>query len=143
VFDKTERAFFAGTDVPAVVRRLQSALHVAEVPTQQTAPASWVGRGVRTSWSIVPRVTMNAAPTPNGFMVEVRVSADVEPTGAIVLVVCWLFCFPAAILVAVLAHQDFTRRQAELFAGMLSEIGHLMIEPNFPPALGGFPPHRH
>ena len=142
MFDKSERGFFSGNDVNAVVSRLQHALQRSEVPIQQTAPAIWSGKSYRASWSIAPKVTITAAPTPRGFMLDVRVSADIEAGGAIGMVVCWFFCFPLAIILAVFAHQEYTRRQQELFQSMLSEIRHLMIEPNFPPPFGGLPPYR-
>ena len=142
MFDKTERAFFAGSDVSAMVTHLQRVLQSADVPTQQTAPAMWAGKGFKASWSIAPRVTITASQTPRGFMLEVRVAADVEVGGAIGLLVCWLFCFPLAIVLAISAHQDFTRRQAELFELMHREIRHLMIEPNFPAPFAGLPPFR-
>ena len=139
MFDKTERAFFAGSDVSAIVTPLQRALDGAEISTQQTGPATWSGKSHRAAWSLSPRVSVTAAPTPKGFMLEVRISADVESGGAIGMVVCWFFCFPVAILLGVLAHQEFTRRQAELFQTMYGQLRHKMIEPNFPPPFAGLP----
>jgi hypothetical protein len=139
VFDKTERAFFAGSDVQAIVRPLQRALEEAEVSTQQTGPATWAGKSFRGSWSLTPRITVNALPTPKGFMLEVRVSADVESGGAIGMVICWFFCFPVAVILGLLAHQEFTRRQQELFQTMYGQIRHKMIEPNFPPPFARLP----
>jgi hypothetical protein len=139
VFDKTERGFFAGNDVAGVVQALQRGLYDEEISLEQTAPAIWSGKSARTSWSIRPRVTVVAAPTPRGFMLEVRVSADIE-SGAILMVVCWFFCFPLAILLAILAHGDFARRRTDAFARMLGEVRQSMIEPNFAHPLAGFPP---
>ena len=78
MFDKTERAFFAGTDVGAVVNRLHHALHASKLPLEQTGPATWSGKTYETSWSIAARVAMTASPTPQGFMLEVRITAPLD-----------------------------------------------------------------
>ena len=142
MFDRTERGFFAGEDVGGVVSTLQRALSAEELHVQQIAPAAWSGKSLRTSWFIAPRVAMTAFPTPQGFVLEVRVSADIEAGGAVLMVLSWFFCFPGAILMALLAHQDFARRQTEVFEMMLGQVRHLMIAPNFPPPFAGFPPGR-
>lgn len=138
MFDRTERAFFAGNDVAGIVNRLQRVLQTDDLFVQQTSPVVWAGKSPRTSWWIAPRVTLMVSPTPRGFVVEARVSADIEPGGAIAMVLSWFFCFPGAIIMAVLAYQDFTNRQRALFERMNGEVAHLMIEPNFPGPFAAF-----
>jgi hypothetical protein len=142
VFDRTERGFFAGNDVARVMAPLSRALESEAIPLQQTAAASWVARGTQISWGMVQRVSLVVSPTPQGFMLEARVSADIQPGAVVPLVIMWIFCFPLAILLGLLAHQDFTKRQAELLDRMREAVEPLMIPANFPAPFPGAPPQR-
>ncbi|MEJ7735454.1 MAG: hypothetical protein WKG00_40495 [Polyangiaceae bacterium] len=142
MFDRTERGFFEGNDVARVMGPLSRALEREAIPLQQTAAAAWVARGTQISWGMVQRVALTVLPTPQGFMLEVRVSADIQPGTVVPLVFMWLFCFPAALFVAFLAYQDFTRKQAEVLDRMREAVEPLMIPANFPAPFAGAPPQR-
>lgn len=140
MFDRTERGFFEGTDVARVMGPLSRTLDAEAAPLQQTAPSTWIARGSQVSWGMVHKVTVNISPTPQGFMLEVRVAADIQPSTVIPLVLLWIFCFPGALLVGLLAHQDFTQRQAALLDRMRAAVEPLMIPPNFAAPFLGQPP---
>jgi hypothetical protein len=146
VFDKTERQFFAGQDVQGVVQTIQQALYANGIPTQQTGATTWAGRGVTPAWGLVPKVSIMAAPSPQGFYVDIRMLADIEGSGIAGFIIAWFLFFPVAIILGYMAYQDFTQRQAQLFHGIWSPLGHLIVAPNFTtPTFGaqapGAPPY--
>jgi hypothetical protein len=140
VFERTERQFFRGQDATAVVQTIQQALYASGVMTQQTGPAGWSGRGVSPSYGLVPKVSIFAAPSPDGFSVDVRIMADTEGSGIIVAIVLWFVFFPAALIVGYMAYQDFVQRQAQLFNSVWAPLGHLIVAPNYPAPQFGAPP---
>ena len=142
MFDRTERGFFAGADVARVMAPLARTLESEAMQLQQQAASVWLARGTQISWGMVQRVALVVSPTPQGFMLEARVSADIQPGAVVPLVMMWMFCFPAAILVGLLAHQDFTKRQAELLDRMREAVEPLMIPVNFPAPFPGAPPQH-
>lgn len=139
MFDKTERQFFAGQDVNGVVQTLQQVLYANGIALQQTGPSTWAGRGNTPSYGLVPRVSIVAAPTPQGFSVDLRVTADTEGSGIVIGIVLWFFFFPAAIILGYMAYQDFQQRQALLMQSMWGPVSHLFVAPNFGPMFGGQP----
>jgi hypothetical protein len=143
VFDKTDRQFFAGQDVQSIVGTFQQVLHSQGIPTQQTGPSTWSGRGNMPSWGLVPKVSIAVGPSPNGFYVDIRVLADIEGGGIAGFIVAWFLFFPVAILLGYLAYQDFIQRRDYLIHSLWSTVGHLIVAPNYPsPQFGnpGFPP---
>jgi hypothetical protein len=145
VFDKTDRQFFSGQDVQSVVGTIQQALHAQGIPSQQTGPTTWAGRGVNPAWGLVPKVSIMAAPSPQGFYVDIRVLADIEGSGIVGFIVAWFLFFPVAIILGYMAYQDFTQRRDYLIHSLWSPVGHLIVAPNYPsPQFGnqapGYPP---
>lgn len=131
MFDKTDRQFFSGQDVQGVVGTIQQALHAQGIPTQQTGPTTWAGRGTVPAWGLVPKVAISVAPSPQGFYVDIRVLADVEGSGIVGFILAWIFFFPVAILLGYMAYQDFTQRRDYLIHSLWSPVGHLIIAPNY------------
>lgn len=142
VLDKTERQFFAGRDVDGVVRTIGQTLYAQGILLQQTGPQTWAGRGQFAQWGLVPKVSVYAAPSPQGFYLDVRVTADIEGSGIAMLIVCWFVFFPVALVLAYMAYQDFSQRQYTLHQSIWSPIAHLFVPPNYPPVFGapGQPP---
>ncbi len=136
MFDKTERQFFGGQDVQGVIQLLQQVLYSNGVVLSQTGPTTWAGRGTIPSYSIVPRVSVSVSPTPQGFCLDMRTTADNEGSGIVVFVVLWFVFFPAAIIVAFLAYQDFQQRQQALMQAMWAPLSPRFVAPNFAPAFG-------
>lgn len=140
MFDRTDRQFFAGQDVQSIVGTLLQALHAQGIPTQQTGPATWAGRGTMPSWGLVPKVSIAAAPSPQGFYIDIRVLADIEGSGIAGLIISWFLFFPVALILGYMAYQDFTQRRDYLIHSLWSPVGHLIIAPNYPPPQFGVQP---
>lgn len=124
--DKSYQQYFRGVDMRAVLEALWGGLQQHGVLVHQTGPSSYVGKGGPVSWGMVPKVTITATPTQDGFTLDTRISPDFDTNGLIVFVVLWLFFFPAAIIIGVLAWQDFQKRQNALMQGMWQPVGHFM-----------------
>ncbi len=139
MFDKTERQFFAGQDVYGVIQTMQQVLYANGIALQQNGPNTWAGRGTTPSYGLVPRVSLFAQPTPQGFSLDVRITADTEGSGIAIAIVLWFFFFPAAIILGYMAWQDFQQRQALLMQSMWGPVSHLFVAPNFGPVFGSQP----
>lgn len=137
MFDKTERQFFAGQDVNGAILTLQQVLYANGIPLQQTGPTTWAGRGTMPAYGLVPRVSVVASPTPQGFSLDLRITADTEGSGIVIGIVLWFFFFPAAIILGYMAYQDFQQRQVLLMHSMWGPLSHLFVAPNFGPMFGG------
>jgi hypothetical protein len=135
------RQFFAGKDFDTVLGALLHGLHSQEISMAQTQSTMWLGQGMVASWGVTPRVSLSIVPSPSGFYVDIRISAQPEGSAVALLVVSWMFCFPLTILFGYLAYQDFTERRNQLLHTLWSSVSHLAIAPNyFPPQLGNAPP---
>lgn len=81
---------------------------------------------------MAPQATLAAYPVPGGVVVQATVGAQFETNGLIVFVLLWLFCFPAAVIVAVLAYQEWQKKQSELLFAIWSAVAALMAAPYAP-----------
>lgn len=143
MLDKIDVRHFGDSDVASAIQAIQGTLYQYGVALQQTGPNTWTGRGTQASYSIVPKVGITAMPIQNGFSIDLRVSADFETNGLILFVVAWLFFFPVAIILALLAYQDWERRATMLVQAVWSPLSTRMIAPPAPvwgpPAVGAPP----
>lgn len=141
VFDKTDRRFFQGQDIGFVLPAIQRALYESHgVTLVQSGPTQWIGKSTQASYSLSPKVVLNVDPMPNGFSIDARVAADLDGTGIAMVVLCYLFCLPAGIVLALLAHQDFAQRRDTIMQTTWYPVQHLMTAPAF--GVLGLPPHR-
>jgi hypothetical protein len=140
VIERTDRQFFAGTDVDAVLAALAQGLYPQGLVLSQTGPSSWKARGTVASYGVVPEVRLSATPSPQGFFLDVRFTLDLEGTGLVLAVLAWFFCLPLAIVLAVLAYLDIADKLRRLHAAFWTPVAHRIIAPNYPPALGGWGP---
>jgi hypothetical protein len=141
VIDRTDRQFFSGNGVADVVGRLGQGLAAQGLQLTQIGPSNWQARSNQATYGLVPKVSLSVSPSPNGFCLDVRFTCDFEGTAVIGLVVAWLFCFPAALILAVLAYQDITERLRQLHAVFWAPVQHLIVAPNYPaPAWQQAPP---
>lgn len=129
MLDKNERNYFPGTDVNGVLGVLGGALAQIGIPLAQFGPTTWSGRGNQVSYGIAPKVSVTVSQMQGGFFLDVRISADFESNALILFVVAWLFFFPAAIILAVLAYQDWEARSRQLFFAVWSPLGPRMGPP--------------
>jgi hypothetical protein len=129
VLDRADQKFFAGADVGPVVQAIQGGLYQQGIVTQQIGPAQWSGRASDTRWAMRPRATLWAYPAPGGFVVQASVSAEFETNGLILFAVLWFVLFPAAVIVAVLAYQEWQRRQSELLLSVWGPVVQRIAAP--------------
>jgi hypothetical protein len=109
---------------------------------QQFGPATWSGRGQQAVYGIVPKVAITAQPVQGGFFLDVRMSPDFESNGLILFVVAWVLFFPIALILGVLAYQDWETRQRQLFYAVWSPLAGKMGPPPGYQAMPmpGYPP---
>jgi hypothetical protein len=144
MLDKIDRRYFSGTDVAAIANSLSGTLYQWGIQVQQVGPNSWSGRGAQGSYSMLPKVGFTIAPIQDGMSVDIRISADIDNNGIIILVIAWLFFFPIAVVLGILAYQDWERRSTELMGAVWAPLANRMIAPPAPnwgpPAMGVPPP---
>ncbi len=132
MIDRTDRQFFAGTKLEEVIGRLGAGLAREGLVLVQTGPGSWQARGKLATYGLVPKLLLLASPSPHGFYLDARLSFDLEPSAVIVLLVAWVFCFPVALLLALLAYQDLSDRLRVLNAALWAPVAELVVPPNYP-----------
>jgi hypothetical protein len=143
MLDRNDRQYFTGQDVQSVLSSLQSTLHASGIQLMPTGPSSWSGRGTLAVWSMVPKIQVSVMPVQGGFFLDLRISPDFEGNGIVLFVVSWFFFFPVAIVLAVLAYQDWQNRQTALFNALWAPLASRMAPPpgpQWPLAPGGAPP---
>jgi hypothetical protein len=140
VIDQSEQHYFQGADLASVTQTMQNALYQCGVGLHQTGPDSWTGRANAASYGMTAKVSLSAQRVGEGFSVNLRVSPDFEGTSLIIFIVLWVVFFPAAIIVAVLAYQDFQNRGTHLMRSVWSPVQQHMVKQHDP--YGFVPPRR-
>jgi hypothetical protein len=143
MIDKSERRYFSGNDVYGVVGAVRDTLYRFGIPLDQTGPAQWSGTSSKTSWGTRQKAIVRAEQTPNGFSLDVRFTVDLDSSGILILILCWFFFFPAAIVLCVLAYQDVSRAEQDMLGAVWHPLQHAMIAPNFAPPFGPPAPGWH
>ncbi len=137
---KNERRYFKSSDSTQVLQSLQGTLYQWGIGMHQIGNQVWEGKGQRPSYGLVPKVGVTMSPAGQDLVcVDVRVTGDVDQSGVIILVVCWLFFFPAALIIMFMAHGDFTTKQGQLAYAMWTPLSNLMVQPP-PMAAMGYQP---
>jgi hypothetical protein len=121
-----------------VVQAIQGGLYQRGIATQQVGPSEWSGRASDTRYAMAPLATLSAYPATGGFVVRANVSAEFETNGLIVFVLLWLVCFPAAVIVAVLAYQEWQKKQSELLFAIWGPVAQRIASPT--PLYAPWPP---
>jgi hypothetical protein len=146
MLDKAERQFVPGQDVASVINTLQSSLYGVGITLAQTGPNQWTGRGQTATYSIVPKIMVSTAAAQGGYFLDVRIAADFEGNGLVLFVLAWFFFFPIAIVLAIMAYQDWQNRQNHLsqviWSPLASRLGPPPAAPWGTPTPGGFQPPR-
>jgi hypothetical protein len=124
VLEKNERWFFTGDPQP-LIGRVTATLAQYGLFLQQVGPNGWGARAQGASWGLVPKANVAVLPAQGGFFVDLRLSADFETNGIIIFVLLWVFFFPAAIVVGLLAYQDLSNRQTTLVQAVWAGLGSL------------------
>jgi hypothetical protein len=68
-------------------------------------------------------------PTTGGFVIDVTVAAEPTSGGLVLLALGWLLFFPVALICALLAYQDWQKRQAELLAAAWGPVARQIAAP--------------
>ncbi len=133
MLDRTDRQFFAGKQLEEVIGRMGAGLVAQGMTLVQTGPGSWQARGSVPSYGLVPKLSLMASPSPDGFYLDARFTVDFGTDALIVLLVTWLICFPVTLLLALLAYQDLSERLRRLNGALWAPVADLIVAPNFPP----------
>jgi len=128
VLDKVDRQGVSG-DLVSAVQTVQGTLYQRGIPTSAIMPNAWSGRAATASYGLFPRVQITAAEAQGGCFIDLKISADFDTTALIVLVVAWMMFFPVAIVLAVLAYQDWERRTRELRDAVWASLSHRLMPP--------------
>ena len=139
MLDRNERQFFSG-DPQSVVSAIGGSLSSGGIYLTPSGFNSWAGRAPTANYGLVSKVLVTATPIQNGFFLDVRVAPDFESNGIILFVVAWFVFFPVAVILAVLAYQDWQNRQQQLFAAIWGPVANRIVAPAGPPAWGAHPP---
>jgi hypothetical protein len=132
MIDQSQRQYFTGQDVQGVITTVQGTLYSAGIQLQQTGPASWTGRGTAASYGMVPKVLIAALPMQGGFFLDVKVTPDFEGSGIVIFIVSWFVFFPLAIVLGVLAYQDWQRRGQQMLQSIWAPLAPRIAQPPGP-----------
>jgi hypothetical protein len=132
MLDKNERQFFSQEHAESVIQTLSGTLLSAGIPLTQTGPNQWAGRGQVASHGVLPKVLVSMMPVQNGFFLDVRVVADFESNSIVIMVVLWFVFFPVAVILAIMAYQDWERRQLQLFQAIWMPLSNRIVAPPGP-----------
>ena len=113
MLSRSEVRHFRGSDMAEVALGMQQALAAHGLAFYPVAPGAWTAKGPIV-YGLLPKVDVIAYPAAGGFTIELRVNPEFDTNGIVIFVVLWMFCFPGAIVGAILAYQDFTNRQNAL-----------------------------
>jgi len=138
MFETSATRIFA-TDASQVVPLLPQAVYEsAAVQLAQVQPAYWHGRSVGSVWGMQAEVTIRTMTTPDGTNVHVTVGAQLEQNALIIIVLLGLFFFPGAIILALIAYNDFTSRRTMVLESIFGRISAATGKPAM--AVGFGPP---
>lgn len=132
MIDQNQRQYFAGQDVQSVIAALQGALWAQGIQLAQTGPAQWSGKGSAASYAMVPKVSVGVLPMQDGFFVDVKLSPDFDMNGLIIFIVAWLVFFPVAVILAIVAYQDWQNRGQQFFQAVWAPLASRIATPPGP-----------
>jgi hypothetical protein len=92
-----------------------------------------LGKGPELAYGFVVKATLIAVPMAGGHAVELRLEAELEDKGVMILYVSWAVCLPVAPLLFYLAWRDYEARQKALMQAVWSVAA---------PAFGGQSYHQ-
>lgn len=143
MFEASSARIYA-TDAAQVAQLLPQAVYESSaVQLAQTQPYFWQGRSVGSVWGMQAELTVRTMTTPDGTSVHVTVGAQVEQNSLIVFVLLCFFFFPAALVLGLLAYNDFTSRRLVVMESVFSRISAATGKPGlavgFAPQ-GPYPP---
>lgn len=129
MLDKNERNYFPGTDVNGTLSILSGALAQSGIELAQFGPNTWGGRGKIVSYGIAPKASVTVTQMQDGYFLDIRMSPDFESNALVIFVISWIFVFPVAIILGVMAYQDWEARMRQLFFAVWSPLGPRMGPP--------------
>jgi hypothetical protein len=132
VFNRGDRLFFAASDAQAVMTPMLHVLSAYGVVPYQTGPASWTGQSPPSTWGLALKSNVYAVSSPHGLTVEVQTLAHLDfSIGIVLFYILFLFCLPAALVIALLAYNDFTQRQTAVLFSIRQSVAHKLVAPPY------------
>jgi hypothetical protein len=154
MFEASAARIFA-TDAAQVAGLLPQAVYEASsAQVAQMQPYFWQGRSYGSVWGMQAEVAVRTMTTPDGTSVHVTVGAQIEQNALIVFILMCFFFFPAALIIGLLAYNDFTSRRFVVMEGVFARISAATGKPGLavgfmpgtpyavPPTPGPAPPPR-
>ena len=74
-------------------------------------------------------VTVIASPSPYGATLDLKVEAELEDKGIVLLYVSWVLCLPIAAVVFFLAWRSCKSAQSAIFNAAWGASDHLLLPP--------------
>jgi hypothetical protein len=125
------------TDGAQVQNALPQAVYEASAAQMvQMQPGYWQGRSVGSVWGMQAEVTVHTMATPQGAQVHVTVGAEVAQNPLIVIALLCFFFFPAAILLGIVAYNDFSSRRLVVMEGVFARLATATGTPALVPSFG-------
>ena len=84
-------------------------------PLARVSPVMWMGKTAESSYGFVLDTRVHAVPMGQWTNVTIKLEMSVEDKGALLLFVSWVLCFPAAVVLWLLAWSDYSKRKQQLF----------------------------
>ncbi len=144
MFEATSTRIFAADATHVAGLLPQAVYESSSVALVQAQPYFWTGRSVGSVWGMQAEVTVRTMTTPDGTSVSVTVGAQVDQTGLIIFVVLCFIFLPAAVILAVVAYNDFTSRRVAVMESVFGRLSAATGKPALPvafgPPQGGYPP---
>jgi hypothetical protein len=137
MFEASAARIFA-TEAAQVAQLLPQAIYESSsVQLAQMQPYFWQGRSQGHVWGMHAELTVRTMTTADGTNVAVTVGAQLEQNALIVFVLSCFFFFPMALVLGLLAYNDFTSRR---FVLMESIFARISAATGKPPLAVGYAP---
>ena len=91
----------------------------------------WQGTGTEVGYGFSPKVFVSVTPDQGGFWVDVRLWADLSGGTIVLLVLFWMFFFPAAIIYLVMGHSKWQSYAQYLMHAVHTPDAHLQGTPGW------------
>ena len=91
----------------------------------------WVGKGPETGYGYVLKATLVVVPSPQGSTVDLKLEAELEDKGLMLLYVSWILCLPAAAIIFFLAYQQCRSSQASIYREVWGTSSYLLPGPRY------------
>ncbi len=128
MFEQRQMRTVRGGDPYAMVAPVLGALYnIGGIATQQAGPNVWTGKSIETGYGYVIKATVVTSPSPYGATIDLKLEAELEDKGIVLLYVSWVLCLPIAAVVFFLAWQSCRSAQSAIYAAAWSGSDPLLL----------------